>query len=256
MSTTATTQPVLTVVKDKFTEVLTEGTISPSTKPTDWNVVITGKSLLKAMRTPSPPPKEIWHGLATLYNNTFPTHEDYREFTVNLLMMWGNTLDYKLFDTLYLTHWYHACTIKKLREQAKALLEEANKINKCDKMVRHEIESHIQTITRSDLWQCIKKPQQVWIVVSPTPFPGSSRWPDYSHLATYGWNYSCWQYQCFECGDPTHFKWNRPFYKCWTCRQTAPGHTPQACHGCIHDDGIRGHYNIEGEYDGNLTREC
>jgi hypothetical protein len=66
-------------------------------------------------------------------------------------MMWGNTLDYKLFDTLYMTHQYHACTIKKLREQAKALLEEADKINECDKMVRHEIESHIHTITRSDL---------------------------------------------------------------------------------------------------------
>jgi hypothetical protein len=104
MSTAAATQPVLTVVKDKFTEVLTEGTISPSTKPTDWDVIITEKSLLEAMRTPSPPSKEIQHGLAALYDNTFPTHEDYREFAANCLMMWGNTLDYKLFDTLYLTH--------------------------------------------------------------------------------------------------------------------------------------------------------
>jgi hypothetical protein len=59
LKSTAAAQPVLTVVKDKFTEVLTEGTISPSTKPTNWNVVITEKSLLEAMRTPSPPPKEI-----------------------------------------------------------------------------------------------------------------------------------------------------------------------------------------------------
>jgi hypothetical protein len=73
--------------------------------------------------------------------------------------MWGNTLDYKLFDTLYLTHQYHARTIKKLREQAKALLEEADKINERDRMVRHEIKSYVQTITRSDLRQRIKKPQ-------------------------------------------------------------------------------------------------
>jgi hypothetical protein len=104
MSTAAAAQPVLTVIKDEFAEVLTEGTISPSIKPTDWNVVITEKSLLKAMRTPSPPPEEIRHGLATLYDNTFPTHKDYREFAANHLTMWGNTLDYKLFDTLYLTH--------------------------------------------------------------------------------------------------------------------------------------------------------
>jgi hypothetical protein len=59
MSTSATAQPILTVVKDEFVEVLTEGTLSPSTKPTDWNVVITKKALLEAMRTPSPPPEEI-----------------------------------------------------------------------------------------------------------------------------------------------------------------------------------------------------
>jgi hypothetical protein len=151
MSTTAAAQPILTIIKDKFTEVLTKGTISPFTKPTDWNVVITEKSLLEAMRTPSPPPEEILHGLATLYDNTFPTHEEYREFTVNRLTMWGNTLDYKLFDTLYLTHRYHSRTIKRLREQAMALLKEANKIDECDRMVRHEIESHVQTITQSDL---------------------------------------------------------------------------------------------------------
>jgi hypothetical protein len=161
MSATAAAQPVLTLIKDKFTEVLTEGTISPSTKPTNWNIVITEKSLLEAMRTPSPPPEEIRHGLATLYNNTFPTHKEYCEFAANCLMKWGNTLDYKLFDTLYLTHRYHTCTIKKLQEQAKALLEEADKINERDKMVRHEIESHVQTITWSDLWQRIKKPQRV-----------------------------------------------------------------------------------------------
>jgi hypothetical protein len=155
MSTSASTQTVLSIVKDKFAEVLTEGTLSPTTKPTNWNVIITEKVLLEAARTPSSPPEEIRHGLATLYDNTFPTHKEYCEFAVNRLMMWGNTLDYKLFDTLYLTHRYHARTIKKLQEQAKALLEEADKINERDKMVRHEIESHIQTITWSDLQQRI-----------------------------------------------------------------------------------------------------
>jgi hypothetical protein len=165
-------------------------------------------------------------------------------------------LDYKLFDTLYLTHRYHVRTIKNLREQAKLLLEEADKINEQDKMIRHKIESHVQTITRSDLRQKIKKPQRVRVVVSPTPLPSSSRRPDYSHLATYGQNYARRQYQCFECSDPTHFKWDCPFYKCRTCGQTAPGHAPQACQGRFHDNGIRGHYDIDGYDDGNLTGEC
>jgi hypothetical protein len=59
MSTTAAAQTILTVLKDKFTEVITEKTLSPTSKPTDWNVIITEKALLRAMRTPSPPPKEI-----------------------------------------------------------------------------------------------------------------------------------------------------------------------------------------------------
>jgi hypothetical protein len=151
MSTTASSQTILTIVKDEFTEVLTKGTLSPTTKPTDWNVIITEKTLLEGTRTPSPSPEEIRHGLAALYDNTFPTHEEYREFAANRLTKWGNTLDYKLFNTLYLTHRYHARTIKNLWEQAKLLLEEADKINERDKMVRHEIESHVQTITRSDL---------------------------------------------------------------------------------------------------------
>jgi hypothetical protein len=53
-STTAAAQPILTVVKDEFAEVITEGTLSPTNKPTDWNIVITEKALLKAMKTPSP----------------------------------------------------------------------------------------------------------------------------------------------------------------------------------------------------------
>jgi hypothetical protein len=161
MSTSAFTQTVLTVVKDEFAEVLTEGTLSPTTKPADWNVIITEKALLEAAKMPSPPLEEVRHGLASLYDNTFPTHKEYHEFTANRLAKWGNTLDYKLFDTLYSTHRYHVCTIKNLREQAKLLLEEADKINKWDKMIRHGIESHVQTITRSDLRQKIKKPQRV-----------------------------------------------------------------------------------------------
>jgi hypothetical protein len=59
MSTTAAAQPVLTIVKDKFAEVIMEGTLFPTNKPTDWNVVITEKALLEAMRTSSPPPEKI-----------------------------------------------------------------------------------------------------------------------------------------------------------------------------------------------------
>jgi hypothetical protein len=35
MSTTAAAQTILTIVKDEFAEVITEGTLSPTNKPTD-----------------------------------------------------------------------------------------------------------------------------------------------------------------------------------------------------------------------------
>jgi hypothetical protein len=85
MSTSASTQNVLTIIKDEFAEVLTEGTLSPTTKPTDWNIIITEKTLLEAAKTPSPPPEEVRHGLASLYDNTFSTHKEYREFAANRL---------------------------------------------------------------------------------------------------------------------------------------------------------------------------
>jgi hypothetical protein len=44
MSTSASTQNVLTVIKDEFAEVVTEGTLSPTAKPADWNVIITKKA--------------------------------------------------------------------------------------------------------------------------------------------------------------------------------------------------------------------
>jgi hypothetical protein len=59
MSTSASTQTILTVIKDEFAEVLTEGTLSPITKPADWNVIITKKALLEAAKMPSPPPEEV-----------------------------------------------------------------------------------------------------------------------------------------------------------------------------------------------------
>jgi hypothetical protein len=67
--------------------------------------------------------------------------------------MWGNTMEYKLFDSLYVNHRNNTRTVKTLREQAMALLEEANKINDRDLMIRQEIESHVGAITRADLRQ-------------------------------------------------------------------------------------------------------
>jgi hypothetical protein len=78
MSTTpATTQTTLSIVKHEFAKVITEGMLFPTNKPSNWNIVIMEKALLDAMRTSSLHPEEIRCELATLYDNTFPTIEDY-----------------------------------------------------------------------------------------------------------------------------------------------------------------------------------
>jgi hypothetical protein len=59
MSTSASTQNILTIIKDEFAEVVTKGTLSPTTKPADWNVIITEKALLETTKTPSPPPEQV-----------------------------------------------------------------------------------------------------------------------------------------------------------------------------------------------------
>jgi hypothetical protein len=59
METSTAAQTTLSIIKDKFTEVITEGTLVPTNKPSDWNVVITEKAILNAMRILSPPPGEI-----------------------------------------------------------------------------------------------------------------------------------------------------------------------------------------------------
>jgi hypothetical protein len=116
--------------------------------------------------------------------------------------------------------------------------------------------SHIEMTTQTELCQHIRKPQWIRVVTSPTPLPGPSQRPDNSHQATYSRNYTGLQYQCFQCGDPTHFKWDCPLYICQTCDQVAPGHAPRACRGRAYDDGIHGHYDIDGYDVGNLTGEC
>jgi hypothetical protein len=69
--------------------------------------------------------------------------------------MWGNTI----IRLVICQPPEQSCTVKKLREQAMALLKEANKINNRDVIVQQELESHVETITRADLCQRIRKPR-------------------------------------------------------------------------------------------------
>ena len=243
------------IIKNEFTEVLTEGELTPTKKPTDWNIVFTENEVIDVDRTPTPPPA-LKHGLAGLYDQTFKSPEEYREFCVTHLVPWSNTLDFKHFDMMYMSHRSHTQTILALRNQAQSLLEEANKIQDRDYLIRHEIEDHVKRITRTELRSRLRKPQRIRRIVSPIPIPGPSQIPDNSHRATLRYPNPQRQYRCYQCDSPSHFKWDCKHYKCKTCNQTAPGHAPRNCPGPTYDDGLRGYFDLGGYDDGNLTGEC
>ena len=82
----------------------------------------------------------------------------YRAFTENKLRPWENALEYKHFDTMCANHRSLVNTIRKLHQQAQALLEEANILTRRDFMLRQEIETHISKITRTELHKRLHKP--------------------------------------------------------------------------------------------------
>jgi hypothetical protein len=102
-STSTSTSTTFSIVKDKFAEVITKGMLFLTNKQTDWNVVITKKAILDAMRASSPP-EATRYGLATLYDTIFSTSKDCQEFTVNLLWSWGNMLNFKHLNIMYIKH--------------------------------------------------------------------------------------------------------------------------------------------------------
>ena len=71
----------------------------------------------------------------------------YRAFTENKLRPWENALEYKHFDTMYMNHRSLINTIKKLHQQAQALLEEADILTGRDFILHQEIKTHVSKIT-------------------------------------------------------------------------------------------------------------
>ena len=151
-------------------------------------------------------------------------------------------------------------TIQKVRAEAQKLLEVANNLQGRDFILCGEIERHVATVTQTELWQCLLKPMRVRFKSTPVspfqPSPSTSRSqitqrPPVQYAQTHR------QLRCFQCESPHHIKWHCDLYICKKCGQRAPGHSQGNCPGrYIFDDDTRGHFDIEGEFDGNLNGEC
>ena len=142
-----------TTVKTEFVNVVTEGELVSSPISATFSTIITEASLVEI---PLPEGQINEKTIATLY--VFVDAMSYRAFTENKLRPWENALEYKHFDTMYMNHRSLVNTIKKLHQQAQALLEEANILTGRDFMLHQEIKTHISKITRTELCKRLCKP--------------------------------------------------------------------------------------------------
>ena len=161
---------------------------------------------------------------------------------------------------MYMNHQSLVNTIKKLHQQAQALLEEADILTGRDFMLRQEIETHVSKITRTELCKRLRKPTLFCFKEMPIPPPPPQ--PSTSSL-----NLSARQHhirymrsgepvRCYKCNSLSHIKWNCQQYICPLCGQRQPGHAQKNCPHHYHEDGTCGYFNIEGGETGNYSREC
>ena len=72
---------------------------------------------------------------------------------------------------MYTNHQSIVNTIRKLHQQAQALLEEADILIGRDFMLRQEIETHVSKITRTELRNRLRKPTLLHFKGTPIPPP-------------------------------------------------------------------------------------
>ena len=171
-------------------------------------------------------------------------------------------MEVKYFDALYNNHRQTTETMRKLRLQAQAILEEADKMQQRNSLVKKEINRHVATIANSELRKRLSYPRKVY-PRPPLPFvrntfPLSLSNQRTSNLAPH--IFPSRSLRCFECDSPNHLKWNCPHYRCRFCKQMTPGHSQRDCpqnpnNVSRYEDGMRGHFDIEGD-EGNLRGEC
>ena len=244
-------------VKTEFVDVITEGELLLSPVSATFSTIITEASLVKVPILEGQINKKT---IATLYDKVFADAMSYQAFTENKLRPWENALEYKHFDTMYTNHQSLVNTIKKLWQQAQALLEEADILTGRDFMLWQEIKTHVSKTTRTELRKRLRKPTLSRFKEMPIPPPSPQ--PSTSSL-----NLSACRHRirymrsgepmrCYECNSLSHIKWNCQWYGCPLCGQRQPGHAQKNCPNHYHNDGTRGYFDIEGGKTSNYSREC
>ena len=139
-------------VKTEFTEVLTGSDLFPQcpisvSSSEEFPTVIIKSSLLKSPNTSNPSTES--ENIVDIYDRTFTSLDQYRDFTNSRLAPWANTVEYKYFDTLYTYHRGKSGTIRNLQQQAAKLLDEADSLSRQHYARRRELEEFTSSLKQT-----------------------------------------------------------------------------------------------------------
>ena len=246
--------PQTSTVKTEFTEVLAEPSLIGIPSAEEFLHTLVKTSLIEPV--PSSPIDN--QNLIEQYDEVFVAPEEYQKFVETKMEPFRNLMDFRYFDTLYTEHRSLSTTAKRLRQQAQQLLAEADRLTTRDIKIREQVERHVRIITRRELRERLFKPSLVrYRLTGPQYQVNPSTWTHTARRSAMSYNHAPRPLRCFQCNSPNHIKWQCDMYTCPKCGKRAPGHAQKNCReGLTFNDGLRGHYDIEGDYDGNLTGEC
>ena len=234
-------------VKTEFVDIVTEGELLLSPISATFSTIITEASLVEV-----PPAEGPINGktITTLHDKVFVDAMSYRAFTKNKLRPWEKALKHKHFNMMYTNHWSLFNTMRKLCQQAQALLKEANILTGRDFMLQQGIETHVSKITRTKLRKRLHEPTLFCSKETPIPPPQPQALTSSLNLSAH-WHHICYMrsgepMRCYECNSLSHIKWNCQRYVCPLCGQRQLGHAQKNCPDHYHDDRTWGYFNIEG----------
>jgi hypothetical protein len=257
-----------TNVKSEFVEVITDSNLLTTVTTEPLTAVTTERAIVETpsdSSSSSIPESLTPRQLIDKYDHLFTTHEMYNEFIKQKLSHWKDQTEFRYFDTVYQNHRRTKHTIKRIREVAQTLLEEANQIQITHNKQLTDLYSFMPNITQPHLRKRLGKPElvypkprtQIMRQIPPTTIPISSipTIPQQPGLSTsrpiptprIPFPQRPTIIRCFKCNDPNHIKWHCPQYRCQGCRRLSPGHAFRFCPERNYEPDVSyyGHYDHE-----------
>ena len=259
-----------------LTDVITETDLIPnasSTSSTPFHSVIMETILVSSSSSSSPdtatePDDETPEQLIKRYDELFKQPEEYNKFVLKKLAPWKRTLELHHFDLHYQRHRTEQYTIKRKREEAQKLLEEADRLQKGHDHLQELFYGFISTLTKQNLRRRLYKPIKIIdppvnprleqratriypTQPNPSPHPivptnqqnpnSTSNEQLNRNLSTLNRRYTGTNpyarggsrrsspLRCFTCQSPDHLMYFCPRYRCRHCYRLSPGPRATEC---------------------------